>query len=88
MSDAPDDPRCPDAEFYRRNGMISYLGVPLVAKGKAMGVLSLWARERREFTKEDVEFVKLLASQAAMAIHNAQLYQASLEQAEELARAK
>jgi len=88
ISDAPDDPRCPDAEFYRRNGMISYLGVPLVAKGKAMGVLSLWARERREFTKEDVEFVKLLASQAAMAIHNAQLYQASLEQAEELARAK
>jgi PAS domain S-box-containing protein len=88
VSDAPGDPRCPDAEFYRRNGMISYLGVPLVAKGKAMGVLSLWAPEQREFTKEDVEFVKLLASQAAMAIHNAQLYQASLEQAGELARAK
>ena len=88
VSDAPDDPRCPEPEFYRRHGMISYLGVPLVAKGNVIGVLSLWSGERREFSKEDVEFVNLLASQAAIAIHNAQLYAASLEQTEELARAK
>jgi len=88
VPNAPEDPRCPDGDFYRRHSMVSYLGVPLVVKGKAMGVLSLWASEHREFNKEDVEFVKLLASQAAMAIHNAQLYTASLQQAEELARAK
>lgn len=88
VSDAPSDPRCPDAELYRRHGMISYLGVPLMVQGGAMGVLSLWAREERQASAEEVEFVKLLASQAAMAIHNAQLYRASLEQADELARAK
>jgi PAS domain S-box-containing protein len=88
ISDAPADPDCPDADFYRCHGMISYIGVPLVAKDHAMGVLSLWGREPREFSKEDVEFVKLLASQAAMAIHNAQIYRASLAQADELARAK
>jgi PAS domain S-box-containing protein len=88
VSDAPGDPRCPDADFYRRHGMTSYLGVPLMVQGAATGVLSLWAKEERQAGKEEVEFVKLLASQAAMAIHNAQLYRASLEQAEELARSK
>ncbi len=88
LVDAPSDPSCPDADFYRRRGMIGYLGVPLMVKGQAMGVLSLWAREARQFSAEEVEFVQLLASQAAMAIHNAQLYAASLEQSEELARAK
>ena len=75
VADVLSDPRCHEPEFYRRHGMIAYLGVPLVVQGNAMGVFSLWAGERREFTKEDVELVKLLASQAAVAIHNAQLYQ-------------
>jgi PAS domain S-box-containing protein len=88
LVDAPSDPSCPDAAFYRSRGMIAYLGVPLVVKGQAMGVLSLWASEARKFSSEEVEFVQLLASQAAMAIHNAQLYAASVEQSEELARAK
>ncbi len=88
VADAPNDPRCPDREFYRRHGMIAYLGVPLVVKDQCMGVLSLWAREQRQFGREDVEFVKVMASHAAMAIHNAQLYRASLEQAGELAAAK
>jgi PAS domain S-box-containing protein len=88
VTDAPSDPRCPDTAFYRRHGMMSYLGVPLVVKGNPIGVLSLGAREVRKFGKENVEFVKLLAGQAAMAIHNAQLYRASLAQADELARAK
>lgn len=88
ITDAPNDPRCPDAAFYRHHGMISYLGIPLVVKGQVMGVLSLWGREQREVSKEDVEFVNLLASQAAIAIHNAQMYTASVAQAEELARAK
>jgi PAS domain S-box-containing protein len=88
VSDAPNDPRCADPDLYRRHGMISYLGVPLVVKGQVMGVLSLWAGEQRQASEEEVDFVKLLASQAAVAIHNARLYRASLEQAEELARAK
>jgi PAS domain S-box-containing protein len=88
LSDAPGDPRCPDCGFYRAHGLISYLGVPLVVKGKTIGVLSLWAREQQEFKSEDVEFVKILASQAAMAISNAQLYEDSLRQAEALAQAK
>jgi hypothetical protein len=62
--------------------------VPLVAQGQAMGVLSRYASEARKFSSGEVEFVQLLASQAAMAIHNAQLYAASVEQSEELARTK
>ena len=88
VADAQNDPRCPDPEYFRKNGLVSYLGAPLIAKGEILGVLSFVSREQREFDKGEVEFITLLANQAAIAIQNAQLYRTSLEQAEELARAK
>ncbi len=88
VSDVPNDPRCPDADFFRNHGIISYLGAPLINKGQCFGVLSLLGREPREFSKEEIEFVYVLAGQAGIAIHNAQLYDRSLEQAKQLARAK
>jgi len=77
-----------DPAFYRRNGLLSYLGVPLMIRGHFLGTLSFCTRERREFAREEVEFVQMLAGQAAMAIHNAQLYQDIREQAALLKRAK
>jgi signal transduction histidine kinase/CheY-like chemotaxis protein len=88
VSDVPNDPRCPDVNFFRSHAVISYLGAPLINKGQCFGVLSLLGREPREFSKEEIEFVYVLAGQAGIAIHNAQLYDRSLEQAKELVRAK
>jgi signal transduction histidine kinase/CheY-like chemotaxis protein len=69
------DPRVLNPEFFRRYGLISYMGVPLIAKREPLGVLGLYTREEREFTKEEIEFVKALAAQAAIAIYNAQLHE-------------
>jgi signal transduction histidine kinase/DNA-binding response OmpR family regulator len=88
VNNVANDPRCPDPEFYRRHGIAYYLGVPLMTKGRCFGVLSLMGRDTREFGKDEIDFVDLLASQAGIAIHNAQLYEQSLEQAEQLAQAK
>jgi len=56
----------------------SLLAVPLMVKGKVIGVLeALNKRERQSFTDEDVETLMAMAGQAAVAIENARLFQQS-----------
>jgi signal transduction histidine kinase len=58
--------------------MHSFLGVPILLRGVAYGNLYLTEKESGEdFTEEDEELVMLLAGQAAVAIENARLYEAS-----------
>ena len=58
--------------------MHSFLGVPIVLRGVAYG--NLYLTEKRggeDFTEEDQELLTLLAGQAAVAIENARLFEAS-----------
>ena len=58
--------------------MRSFLGVPVLLRGVAYGNLYLTEKQNGEdFTDEDQELVTLLAGQAAVAIENARLYEAS-----------
>jgi signal transduction histidine kinase len=58
--------------------MRSFLGVPIMLRGVAYGNFYLTEKEGGEdFTEEDEELVTLLASQAAVSIENARLYEAS-----------
>lgn len=84
VADIQNDPRTLDREFYRRNGLISYLGVPLVTKAETLGVLVFLTREAHEFNDDEVGFLSSLASQAAVAIQNSQLYEKIQRQAVEL----
>jgi PAS domain S-box-containing protein len=68
------DPGAHTPEIFRRRGLISYLGVPLIAKGEVLGVLSLYTVHEHAFSKEEIEFLSTLAGQAAIAIQNAQLF--------------
>ena len=77
--DAQTDPRVRDPEFYRKHRLVSYLGIPLIAKGENLGVLSFYTKERHEFGNNEIEFLTTMASQAAIAIHNAQLYEQTIK---------
>ncbi len=56
--------------------MSSFLGVPLVLKGRVIGNLYLTNKtSAQEFTPEDETLVTLFANQAAVAIENARLFQ-------------
>jgi signal transduction histidine kinase len=58
--------------------MRSFLGVPIMLRGVSYGNLYLTEKQGGEgFTEEDEELVTLLAGQAAVAIENARLYEAS-----------
>ncbi len=65
--------------------MKSFLGVPIVLRGVSYGNLYLTEKEAGEdFTVEDEELVTLLASQAAVAIENARLFESSRSWAHQL----
>ncbi len=53
----------------------SELAVPILSKDRCIGVFDLESPELDAFTKRDVEILTLLASQAAVAIENARLYE-------------
>jgi signal transduction histidine kinase len=55
----------------------SMLGVPLIAKGKVIGVLEAINKISGNFTQEDQDILSTLAAQAAVAIENARLFQQS-----------
>ncbi len=87
VADVRTDPRTKNYDFFRKHGLVSYLGVPLIAKGEVLGVLGFYTRAARQFTDEEVDFLKTLGGQAAIAIHNAQLYEEIARQATELEKA-
>ena len=57
--------------------MRSFLGVPILLRGVAYGNFYLTEKAGGNFSEEDQELVTLLAGQAAVAIENARLYEAS-----------
>jgi signal transduction histidine kinase len=62
-------------------GIRSWMGVPLVVKGRTIGLVTLSHPEPGRFSPREVRLVNAFAAQAAVAIENARLY----EQAERLA---
>jgi signal transduction histidine kinase len=69
-----DDPR--SAGFPPNHPpMRGFLGVPIALRGRAYGNLYLTEKAKGPFTDEDQELVETLASQAAVAIENARLYE-------------
>jgi PAS domain S-box-containing protein len=87
VADIRGDPRTHDREFFRRHGLVSYLGAPLLAKDESLGVLVFLTREAHEFDDDETSFLAAVAGHAAAAIQNAQLYEKVQRQAAELEQA-
>lgn len=71
-----------------REGLSSGCFVPLISKGKALGVLVLSRFADEPFTNDDVEFLCQIARQFAIAIENALAYREIAELKEKLAQEK
>ncbi len=81
------DPRTVQPELFRKQGLVSFLGQPLIADGAVLGVLGVYTKEPHDFTDEEVKFFSTLVAQVAVAIRNAQLYGQIRQQATELEKA-
>lgn len=74
IPDVRTDPRFQYKEAAAREGIVSLLCVPLEVRGQAIGVLRVYTDEPSTFSKDDIQFLSVLASLAALAIENANLY--------------
>ena len=80
VGDVRQDPRFPTLEAPR----LSWLGLPLVSKNQVIGVLALEKWQAYFFTREHVQVGMTFASQAAVALENARLFEDSSSRASEL----
>src|SRR5213080_4644502 len=69
------DPRFRERAWAQAEGLLSFVGVPLMLDDVPIGVLLCWTRQRREFTSDDVALAQALATSAAVGIRNARLHE-------------
>lgn len=55
-------------------GLLTGVGLPLVAQNVVVGVIFVFRSYRGQFTRDDRRLLEAFASQAAIAVHNASLY--------------
>ncbi len=58
-------------QFYRKQRLASYIGVPLCARGEVLGILGVYTAEPHEFSREEIDCLGALAGQAALALGEA-----------------
>ena len=74
VEDASQDPRL-TRDVVKREGLQAELIVPLKAKAKVVGTLTVATRGSRQFKDEEVELLATIGRQIGIAIENARLYQ-------------
>ena len=76
----------PADEWALADGIRSYMIVPLLVRGRAIGTLAVATTVANRFTGETLAFLQEAAKQVALAVENMQAYEA-LTRAEEMLRA-
>ncbi|NIP28428.1 MAG: GAF domain-containing protein, partial [Phycisphaerae bacterium] len=77
-----------DAPYYFENPKLpdthSEIALPLLARGRLLGVLDIQSRESGAFQSEDMPVFQVMADQIAVGIDNARLFEDISEQAKQL----
>lgn len=74
VEDAAADPDLGPTRFRREEGIMSCAVVPLVVRGQRVGLMFVNYTMPHRFTRDEQDNLELFADQAAVCIHNAQLY--------------
>ncbi|CAG1011777.1 Alkaline phosphatase synthesis sensor protein PhoR [Anaerolineales bacterium] len=80
IHDVREDPRFPPVE----NPRLSWLGIPMISKGELTGVLAAEKWQANYYTREQIQVGLTFASQSAVSLDNARLYEDSVSRATEL----
>jgi GAF domain-containing protein len=88
VDDMRTEERWPDyAVAVSARGVLSSLSVPLPIQDRYIGALNIYATEPDAFGENVVAAAQLIASYAAVAVHNAQTFTRTAELAQDLTRA-
>ena len=75
IEDFGNDCSKPVCDFTRRYGFRSFVGVPIIRKNEVVGVICCFSENTAAFSADDSYFLGLLASQLAIALDNARLFE-------------
>ncbi len=75
VSDLDDDERIGRDGFIKANGFKSLIATPIMRKNEVLGVICGFSRRLSAFVSSDAYFLELLASQVAIALDNAHLFE-------------
>lgn len=76
LKDATADGRFQYPESAKAEGLVSVLSAPLMADGKAIGLIRVYSDVERDFTPDEQTFMEAVAAISALAIENARLHEA------------
>lgn len=74
ISDATTDERIQFKDAMKREGIVSMIVTPIMARDKVIGVMRLYSDIRRKFPSDLMVMVEALAHQGGLAIQNASMY--------------
>ena len=60
-------------ELAKKEGVRSLVSLPMIAKGRVIGVINVYSGEERVFSEEDLRVLSTVCHQAALAIENTNL---------------
>ncbi len=75
IEDVSQDSRIHAPDYAVREGITSLLCVPLIAKNKSIGVITIYSFEVHKFSDDEIRLLSTFASQISVAIENARLYE-------------
>ncbi len=73
FKDATTDPRLEHHELKKAEGIASLISVPVLVKNRTIGILSVYTATQRDFGDKEIAFLRALAEQGGIAIHNNRL---------------
>jgi|GEM_PF-2530741 len=79
------DPRYMRPDLAKKENLLSFLSVPLLARDRELGVLNVYTKKARHFSKGEMMFLSAFADQAAIAIDNARTFEEAKLRGRELA---
>lgn len=84
VPDVSKDPEYMFPDLAKKEGIVSLLSVPMMIKDQVVGVINSYTKKEHVFTKEEIDILRAVANQAAVAIENTNLSQEILAAKEAL----
>jgi signal transduction histidine kinase/CheY-like chemotaxis protein len=78
---------CSGLRTMKKEGVESFVQVPVRAEGEVLGIIQLASRTPRRFNNEEVRLLETIGNQMGIAVQRAQLYEETRRQASELEKA-
>jgi signal transduction histidine kinase/CheY-like chemotaxis protein len=78
---------CDGLRTFKKEGVQSFVQVPVRADGEVLGIIQLATRTPRKFKNEEVSLWETIGNHVGVAVQRAQLYEETKRQARELERA-